>query len=141
VAVFLTGRDMSVASLIGFITLFGIASRNGIILVSHYNQLAREGLSRERVVLEGSMDRLTPVLMTAATAALGLLPILWGEPTGKELQRPLAVVVLGGLFTSTFLNLAVVPTVYNQIELWRERRAARESNAVNTAAFQSAPEL
>ena len=141
VAVFLAGRDMSVASLIGFITLFGIATRNGIILVSHYNQLAREGLPRERVVLEGSMDRLTPVLMTAATAALGLLPILWGEPTGKELQRPLAVVVLGGLFTSTLLNLAVVPTVYNQIELWRERRAARQSSAVEAAAIQPAPRI
>ncbi len=141
VAVFLAGRDMSVASLIGFITLFGIATRNGIILVSHYNQLAREGLSRERVVLEGSMDRLTPVLMTAATAALGLLPILWGEPTGKELQRPLAVVVLGGLFTSTFLNLAVVPTVYNQIELWRERRATRESSAATTAALEPAADV
>jgi Cu/Ag efflux pump CusA len=87
------------------------------------------------------MDRLTPVLMTAATAALGLLPILWGEPTGKELQRPLAAVVLGGLFTSTFLNLAVVPTVYNQIERWRERRAARQSSAVEAAALEPAPEL
>jgi CzcA family heavy metal efflux pump len=129
IAVFLAGRDMSVASLIGFITLFGIATRNGIILVSHYNQLAGEGLPRERVVMEGSMDRLTPVLMTAATAALGLLPILWGEPTGKELQRPLAVVVLGGLFTSTFLNLAVVPAVYNRIEQWRERRVTQRNAA------------
>jgi CzcA family heavy metal efflux pump len=129
IGVFLAGRDMSVASLIGFITLFGIATRNGIILVSHYNQLTAEGKPRERVVMDGSMDRLTPVLMTAATAALGLLPILWGAPTGKELQRPLAVVVLGGLFTSTFLNLAVVPTVYNQIELWRERRATRRARA------------
>jgi CzcA family heavy metal efflux pump len=125
VGVFLAGGDMSVASLIGFITLFGIATRNGIILVSHYNQLAAEGRPREHVVVEGSMDRLTPVLMTAATTALALLPILWGEASGKELQRPLAVVVLGGLFTSTFLNMVVVPTVYNRLEIWRERRAAR----------------
>jgi CzcA family heavy metal efflux pump len=125
IAVFIAGRDMSVASIIGFITLFGIAARNGIILVSHYNQLAREGRSREEIVVEGSMNRLTPVLMTATTAALGLMPLLWGSPTGKELQRPLAVVVLGGLFTSTFLNMIVVPTVYNRIEAWRERRATR----------------
>ncbi|MEO6028326.1 MAG: efflux RND transporter permease subunit [Candidatus Binatia bacterium] len=124
VGVFLAGGDMSVASLIGFVTLFGIATRNGIILVSHYNQLTAEGLPLERVVVEGSMDRLTPVLMTATTAALGLLPLLWGDPTGKELQRPLAVVVLGGLFTSTFLNLAVVPTVYQQLERWRLRHTA-----------------
>lgn len=125
IAVFIAGRDMSVASIIGFITLFGIAARNGIILVSHYNQLALEGKSREEVVVEGSMNRLTPVLMTAATAALGLIPILLGAPTGKELQRPLAIVVLGGLFTSTFLNMVVVPTVYNRIEIWREKRAKR----------------
>jgi CzcA family heavy metal efflux pump len=132
VGVFLSGGDMSVASLIGFITLFGIATRNGIILVSHYNQLTAEGKPLEHVVVEGSMDRLTPVLMTAATAALGLLPILWGEPTGKELQRPLAVVVLGGLFTSTFLNMVVVPTVYNRVERWRERRRARGSDPVKS---------
>ena len=141
IGVFLTGRDMSVASLIGFITLFGIATRNGIILVSHYNQLAGEGLPRERVVREGSLDRLTPVLMTAATAALGLLPILWGAPTGKELQRPLAVVVLGGLFTSTFLNMIVVPTVYNRIELWRERRTARRDEPVEAAGERRVAEL
>lgn len=125
IAVFIAGREMSVVSIIGFITLFGIAARNGIILVSHYNQLPQEGKSRQEVVVEGSMDRLTPVLMTAATAALGLLPILWGSPTGKELERPLAVVVVGGLFTSTFLNMVVVPTVYNRIEIWREKRALR----------------
>ena len=122
VALFLAGADMSTAALIGFITLFGIATRNGIILVTHYNQLRRAGLSLESVVVEGTLDRLVPVLMTAATAALGLIPLLWGSPVGKELERPLAQVVLGGLVTSTFLNMLVIPPLYYRIERWRDAR-------------------
>ncbi len=122
VSLFLAGGNMSVAAMIGFITLFGIAARNGIILVSHYNQLRVQGQPREQVVIQGTLDRLVPVLMTAATAALGLIPLLWGSPAGKELERPLAQVLLGGLFTSTVLNMFVVPTVYNAIEVWREQR-------------------
>ena len=95
VALFIAGADMSTAAVIGFITLFGIATRNGIILVSHYNQLRSEGRPLEEVVVQGTLDRLVPVLMTAATAALGLIPLLWGSPVGKELERPLAQVVLG----------------------------------------------
>jgi Cu/Ag efflux pump CusA len=72
--------------------------------------------------VQGTLDRLVPVLMTATTAALALIPLLWGSPVGKELEQPLAQVVLGGLFTSTFLNMVVVPTVYNRMEQWRERR-------------------
>jgi len=125
VALFIAGADLSVAALIGFITLFGIATRNGIILVSHYNQLRAEGKLLNEVVVQGTLDRLVPVLMTAATAALGLIPLLWGSPVGKELERPLAQVVLGGLVTATLLNMIVVPTVYNRIELWRERREAK----------------
>jgi len=121
-AVFLTGAELSIPSLIGFITLFGIATRNGIILVSHYNQLRKEGKSVRDTVIQGSLDRLSPVLMTASTAALALIPLLIGEPTGKEIERPLAIVVLGGLFTSTFLNLILVPTIYNKVESWAERR-------------------
>jgi hypothetical protein len=122
VALFLAGADMSVAAVIGFITLFGIATRNGIILVTHYNQLRKDGMPPHEVVVQGTLDRLVPVLMTAATAALGLVPLLWGSPVGKELEQPLAQVVLGGLFTSTFLNMVVVPTVYNRIEQWRAKR-------------------
>ncbi len=125
VSLFLFGADLSVAAVIGFITLFGIAARNGIILVTHYNQLRGEGRSIDEVVTHGTLDRLVPVLMTAATAALGLIPLLWGSPVGKELERPLAQVVLGGLVTSTFLNMVVIPTLYRQIELRRESRAAR----------------
>ncbi len=121
-AVFLTGAELSIPGLIGFITLFGIATRNGIILVSHYNQLRKEGLSIRDTVIHGSLDRLSPVLMTASTAALALVPLLIGEPTGKEIEKPLAIVVIGGLFTSTFLNLIVVPTIYSKIETWSEKR-------------------
>lgn len=129
ISLFLASGDMSVAAMIGFITLFGIAARNGIILVSHYNQLRTQGQSREQVVIQGTLDRLVPVLMTAATAALGLIPLLWGSPSGKELERPLAQVLLGGLFTSTFLNMFVVPTVYNAMEAWREKRQYAKENS------------
>ena len=111
-AIFLTGKIMSVPSMIGFIGVFGIAARNGIILVSRYRQLRAEGKSREEVVVEGSLERLTPVLMTAAAAALGLLPLLFGDITGKELARPMANVMLGGLATSTFLNMIIIPVLF-----------------------------
>ncbi|TIE21373.1 hypothetical protein DIZ73_18970, partial [Legionella pneumophila] len=96
---------------------------------SHYNQLRTQGQQREQVVIQGTLDRLVPVLMTAATAALGLIPLLWGSPSGKELERPLAQVLLGGLFTSTFLNMFVVPTVYNTMETWREKRQYAKANS------------
>lgn len=126
ISLYLSNGEMSVAAMIGFITLFGIAARNGIILVSHYNQLQADGQPRQAVVIQGTLDRLVPVLMTAATAALGLIPLLWGSPAGKELQRPLAQVLIGGLFTSTILNMLIVPSVYNAIEKWRERRHVKE---------------
>ena len=110
--IFLTGGIMSIPSLIGLISVFGIAARNGIILVTHYRHLRAEGLSREEIVIEGSKERLAPVLMTAAAAAFGLLPLLFGELAGKELERPMAQVIIGGLFTSTVLNMIVVPVLY-----------------------------
>jgi Cu/Ag efflux pump CusA len=100
--------------LVGFVTLFGIAVRNGILLVNHYDHLERvEGCSRREAIVRGSMERLVPILMTALTAALGLLPLALaaGKP-GSELLAPLATVVLGGLITSTILNLFVVPAGY-----------------------------
>ena len=113
-AIFLTGGIMSIPSLIGLISVFGIAARNGIILVTHYHTLRVEGLSRDEVVVQGSKDRLAPVLMTAAAAALGLLPLLFGDIAGKELERPMAHVILGGLFTSTVLNMIIVPVLYSK---------------------------
>jgi Cu/Ag efflux pump CusA len=132
VALFLAGANLSVAAVIGFITLFGIATRNGIILVSHYNQLRQAGKPLEEVVIQGTLDRLVPVLMTAATAALGLVPLMFGSPVGKELELPLAQVVLGGLFTATLLNMVVVPTVYNRVEQWRERRERSHDRSLTT---------
>lgn len=124
ISLFFISREMSMAALIGFITLFGIAARNGIILVSHYNFLETQGKPLREVLIKGTVDRLVPVLMTAATATLGLIPLLWGSPVGKELERPLAQVLLGGLFTSTFLNMIVIPTLYNKI---RRREAKKTS--------------
>ncbi len=112
-AVWLMGGVLNVATMVGFITLFGIAARNGILLVSHYGHLRSEGLPLQAAVVQGSMERLSPILMTALTAALALIPLaLGGGEPGKEIQAPLAVVVLGGLLTSTFLNMVVVPSLY-----------------------------
>jgi Cu/Ag efflux pump CusA len=101
---------ISIASMVGFITLFGIAVRNGILLVRHYFDLLEEGATFADAVVRGSLERLVPILMTALAAALGLLPLVLaaGEP-GSEILAPLSVVVLGGLLSSTFLNLLVVP--------------------------------
>ncbi|MHB8564291.1 MAG: efflux RND transporter permease subunit [Acidiferrobacteraceae bacterium] len=119
-ALFIAHATLSVAAVIGFVTLFGIAAQNGIILMSRYRALAEQGVGIEEVVRLGSLDRLVPILMTAMTAALGLLPLLLGSPVGKELERPLAQVVLGGLVTSTILNLIVMPTTYR----WFMRRVS-----------------
>jgi len=114
-AVALTGGVLTIASLVGFIALFGITVRNGLILVTHYEHLMDiEQKPFEEVVVQGSLDRLAPVLMTALAAGLGLLPMAWGGGAGKELNQPLAIVLLGGLFTSTFLNLVVVPTLFQK---------------------------
>src|SRR5215203_2070629 len=113
-AVALGGGVLSVASLVGFITLFGIATRNGVLLVSHYQHLMQEeGLPLLDAVSQGSRERLAPVLMTALTAGLALIPlVLAGGQPGNEIQSPMAQVILGGLLTSTFLNLVLVPVLF-----------------------------
>ena len=109
---FTTG-EISIPAIIGFISLFGIATRNGMLLVSHYNTMLSEGHSLHDTILQGSLDRLNPILMTALSSALALIPLaLGGDLPGNEIQSPMAKVILGGLITSTFLNAFVVPIVY-----------------------------
>ena len=112
-ATYFTSAVMSIPAIIGLITLFGIATRNGILLVSRYQHLRADGMSLENAVMAGSVDRLTPILMTAFTSALALVPmILNGSASGNEIQSPMAVVVLGGLLSSTLLNIYIIPIVY-----------------------------
>jgi cobalt-zinc-cadmium resistance protein CzcA len=112
VALWVTGEYLSVPASIGFINLFGVAVLNGIVLVSYINQLRAEGLPDETAIAHGCLLRLRPVLMTALVAMLGLIPMALSHGIGSEVQRPLAVVVIGGLISSTLLTLIVLPTLY-----------------------------
>ncbi|MEJ2396874.1 MAG: efflux RND transporter permease subunit, partial [Gammaproteobacteria bacterium] len=110
---------------VGFITLFGVAVLNGVVMVTYFNQLRDAGRSLQQAVLQGAERRLRPVLMTAMIASLGLVPMLLATGPGSELQRPLAVVVIGGLITSTLLTLVLLPTIYSWLE---ERMSARQTS-------------
>ena len=116
-ALWLTTGEVSIPAVIGFISLFGIATRNGILLINRYNQLREEsGLTLRESVVRGSLDRLNPILMTALSSALALIPLaLRGGEPGNEIQSPMAKVILGGLLTSTFLNAFIIPIVYERM--------------------------
>lgn len=125
ISIWITSGVISIPAIIGFISLFGIATRNGILLVSHYNQLRSEGLSLKESILQGSLDRLNPILMTALTSALALIPLaVGGSLPGNEIQSPMAQVILGGLLSSTLLNGFVIPVVYQLLN--RKKEIVRE---------------
>jgi copper/silver efflux system protein len=139
IAVLITGRVVSIASLVGFVTLFGIATRNGILLVAHYRQLLGEGVPFREAVVRGSIERLSPILMTALTAGLALIPLaLGGGEPGNELQTPMAIVILGGLLSATALNMLVLPALY---WLYGERDVAVETAAERESAALLRPEI
>lgn len=109
----LTSGEISIPAIIGFISLFGIATRNGMLLISHYTQLRSEGMTLQQAVVQGSLDRLNPILMTALSSALALIPLaVNGDLPGNEIQSPMATVILGGLLSSTFLNGFIIPIIY-----------------------------
>ena len=113
IILWLTSGEISIPAIIGFISLFGIATRNGMLLISHYTHLRGEGMGLRESVIQGSLDRLNPILMTALSSALALIPLaLNGDLPGNEIQSPMATVILGGLLTSTFLNGFIIPIVY-----------------------------
>jgi len=124
VAVLLSGGTLSIPSLVGFVTLIGIATRNGIMLISHYNHLIKEEhKSLDEAVMQGSLERLIPILMTALTASLALIPLaVRGTAPGNEIQSPMAIVILGGLVTATFLNMIVMPVLFHRY--FRDRAKA-----------------
>lgn len=123
-ALVLTTGEISIPAIIGFISLFGIATRNGMLLISHYNLLREQGMSLRESILQGSLDRLNPILMTALSSALALIPLaLGGTLPGNEIQSPMAKVILGGLLTSTFLNGFIVPIVYLLMNQTKKEKA------------------
>ena len=139
-AVLLTGRVVSIASLVGFVTLFGIATRNGILLVSHYQQLLGEGAGLREAVVRGSLERLSPILMTALTAGLALIPLaLGGGEPGNELQTPMAIVILGGLLSATALNMLVLPPLYTLYGPERMPAANRAEEATGAPMLEPTP--
>lgn len=126
-AVFISSGVISIPSIIGFITLFGVAVRNGILLVSRYRHLSSSNMTLRQAIVSGSKDRLNPILMTALTSALALIPLVMaGDKPGNEIQSPMAIVVLGGLLTSTLLNIYLLPIIY---EAYARRKSQKTKEA------------
>src|SRR5690606_29099844 len=129
------GMPFTISAGVGFIALSGIAVLNGIMLISFINQLRQQGMELRKAVVEGSLTRLRPKLMTALVASLGFVPMALATGAGAEVQRPLATVVIGGIVTSTFLTLVLLPTLYE----WLEMRAIRKPE--NETASLAEPAL
>jgi Cu(I)/Ag(I) efflux system membrane protein CusA/SilA len=116
-AILFTSGEISIPAIIGFIALFGIATRNGILLMAHYNDLGQRGYSVNKSIVQGSLDRLNPILMTALSSGLALIPLaVQGDLPGNEIQSPMAKVILGGLLTSTLLNMYIIPIIYRMLK-------------------------
>ena len=132
VAVWLTSGVVSVASLVGFVTLFGIATRNGILMVSHYQRLIDEGKPLFEAIYQGSMERMRPVLMTALVAGLALIPLaMGGDLSGNEIQSPMAIVILGGLISSTILTMIVIPALFVRYGGLQQDTGSRSKQSIN----------
>jgi cobalt-zinc-cadmium resistance protein CzcA len=125
VALWASGEYLSVPASVGFIALLGIAVLNGVVMTAYFNQLRAEGMPLDQVVREGAKRRLRPVLMTASIAAMGLVPMLTASGPGSEIQKPLAIVVIGGLVTSTLLTLIILPILYRRFGVTSAHAAAR----------------
>jgi len=138
-ALWISGEYLSVPASVGFIALLGIAVLNGLVLVSHFNQLIAVGTNISEVVLEGSVRRLRPVLMTASIAAFGLVPLLFASGPGSEIQRPLAIVVIGGLITSTALTLILLPILFRRFGVAADRANDETRSLQWTSPFASSP--
>ena len=135
VAVALTDSTLSIASLVGFVTLFGVATRNGLLLVDNYNTKFAEGMPIQEILIQGSMERLNAILMTAFTSALGLAPLVFQGRSGKEILQPLSIVVLGGLFTSTALTLLILPALYARFGKYlfpKQKKNLPEQSSLNS---------
>jgi cobalt-zinc-cadmium resistance protein CzcA len=130
-ALFFSGLYLSVPASVGFIVLFGVAVLNGVVLISYVSDLRDSGASAADAVRRGCETRLRPVLMTASIAILSLIPMVFATGPGSEVQRPLAVVVIGGLITSTCLTLFVLPILYTWLEEWRGAKLAAPAGAAS----------
>ena len=130
-SIWITSGNLSIPAIIGFISLFGIATRNGILLFDHYEALERDGdTDLKNVVINGSIDRLNPILMTALTSALALIPLaVYGDLPGNEIQSPMGIVILGGLISSTILNIFIMPIFYY---IFRKREIAKGNIKIDT---------
>lgn len=127
-AILFTSGEVSIPAIIGFIALFGIATRNGILLMAHYNDLGANGESVETSIVKGSLDRLNPILMTALSSGLALVPLaIQGDLPGNEIQSPMAKVILGGLFTSTLLNMYIIPIMYRMLKKRKTKQTDLQS--------------